>query len=82
MGEISEMMMEGTLCQGCGVFMGEAGDGFPRSCPDCAQLQRACHSPPAPKVLCPTCGKKVKAAGLADHQRDAHGAENRKFTEQ
>jgi endogenous inhibitor of DNA gyrase (YacG/DUF329 family) len=25
------------------------------------------------KVECPVCKKRVKAAGLADHQRDVHG---------
>lgn len=27
----------------------------------------------ASKVQCKTCGKHVKAAGLTDHMRDAHG---------
>lgn len=77
MGEIAEMMLDGILCQGCGELLLEEGDdvpGYPRSCAACARLQRALNSPPAPKVMCPTCGKKVKAVGLADHQRDAHKA--------
>lgn len=38
MGEIAEMMIEGILCQFCGVYMddGEA-PGYPRSCTDCAE---------------------------------------------
>jgi hypothetical protein len=28
------MMLDGTLCEGCGVFMGDP-HGFPRRCQDC-----------------------------------------------
>ncbi len=46
MGEIAEMMLDGTLCEGCGVFMEDLapeneGDqildppGSPRRCDDC-----------------------------------------------
>lgn len=31
MGEIAEMMLDGTLCSTCGSYVGR-GDGFPRSC--------------------------------------------------
>lgn len=31
MGEIADMILDGTLCQYCGEYMGE-GDGFARSC--------------------------------------------------
>lgn len=40
MGEIAEMMLDGTLCQQCGVTMpgvdedGEA-PGYPQTCADC-----------------------------------------------
>lgn len=34
---VSEMMQEGTLCIGCGVYDNwDAGDGFPRFCDHCA----------------------------------------------
>lgn len=37
MGEIAEMMMDGTLCEGCGEFIGNAGAGYARYCsPQCA----------------------------------------------
>jgi hypothetical protein len=68
MGEISEMMLDGTLCSVCGVFVGD-DCGYPRPCDGCASRERKQHQP---KVACPTCGKRVKAVGLADHQRDAH----------
>jgi hypothetical protein len=49
MGEISEMMLDGTLCECCGVFLGEVNEdprmdyeeeqfepqGFPGLCSDC-----------------------------------------------
>lgn len=36
MGEIADMMIDGTLCEGCGEYIGE-GDGFPQYCSsDCA----------------------------------------------
>lgn len=69
MGEIAEMMLDGDLCEGCGVYMGGPGRGVPRRCADC----RKPGPSPLAKVKCPTCGKQVKASGLADHQRDAHG---------
>ncbi len=34
MGEIADMMLEGDLCAGCGVYMEGDGDGFPRYCSD------------------------------------------------
>jgi hypothetical protein len=32
MGEIAEMMLDGTLCAGCGTFMDTDGDGIPAYC--------------------------------------------------
>lgn len=32
MGEIAEMMLDGTLCAGCGEFLDGDGEGFPRYC--------------------------------------------------
>lgn len=38
MGEIAEMMLDGTLCEGCGVYIEGEGEGFPRYCsPQCAR---------------------------------------------
>lgn len=36
MGEIAEMMLDGTLCEGCGEFIGEPCE-FPRLCAGCAK---------------------------------------------
>jgi len=93
MGEIAEMMLDGTLCEGCGVYLdGETVD-YPRLCHGCAQDRRKAgrvvepngkfyvdggerKSTPTPKkVICPTCNKRVKAAGLSDHHRDKHEKE-------
>ncbi len=82
MGEIADMMLDGTMCQGCGVWLhdGEDGPGFPSFCRDCEQQEKiheidqgARQLAAQAKVKCPTCGKRVKALGLKDHQRDAHG---------
>lgn len=43
MGEIAEAMLDGTLCQYCGVWMGhrpnEPPPGFPMTCNACKQRQ-------------------------------------------
>lgn len=83
MGDIADMMMDGTLCHGCGVYMeGEPG-GIPRYCShEClgdvgdAVAEAMNGDAPAkanPRTNCQTCGKRVKKAGLKDHMRDAHG---------
>ena len=38
MGEVAEMMLDGTLCQHCGVYddHDDLGGGFPWCCPSCA----------------------------------------------
>ncbi len=35
MGEIAEMMLEGTLCQDCGGAVEHSAGDFPQSCEDC-----------------------------------------------
>lgn len=85
MGEIAEMMLDGTLCEGCGVFLNDEPPGYPRHCDDCAKEARALkkkgsaeahqlYLAASKKCKCPTCGKKVKEVGLSDHMRDAHKA--------
>lgn len=36
MGDQADMMMDGTMCQSCGVYIGN-GEGFPVSCNDCGR---------------------------------------------
>ena len=35
MGEITEMILAGVLCEQCGVYIDEKASGYPRSCEDC-----------------------------------------------
>lgn len=37
MGEVTELVLEGYLCQDCGGFVSEIGSGYPRSCNDCEE---------------------------------------------
>jgi hypothetical protein len=77
MGEIADMMIDGTLCQSCGAYIGP-GLGFPRTCTPCIKgaLKESKNkrliprTSPKQKVQCDICGKKVR--GLSDHIRDAH----------
>lgn len=32
MGEAAEMMLDGTLCEGCGVYLDGDSPGYPRYC--------------------------------------------------
>ena len=41
MGDIADMMIEGDLCAGCGVYLPGDGDGIPRYCRDCIGHARA-----------------------------------------
>lgn len=36
MGEIADMMIDGELCERCGMFIDDEAEGFPRLCADCA----------------------------------------------
>jgi len=40
MGEVAEMMLDGTLCEGCGVYLGIEDAGFPCLCESCASERR------------------------------------------
>lgn len=37
MGDIAEMMLDGTLCQTCGCLVDGTTPGYPRYCEDCAK---------------------------------------------
>lgn len=43
MGEIADMMLDGTMCQGCGEFLhdGEDGPGYPGWCESCRPRDEA-----------------------------------------
>lgn len=82
MGEIAEMMLDGTLCEGCGVHLG-SDSGVPTRCRNCrpSKAERKAENvarsqaeqDAAKKTPCPICGKRLRLVGMADHQKDAHG---------
>lgn len=41
MGEIAEMMLDGTLCSQCGVLLENSLGDFPQTCPACSQDDQA-----------------------------------------
>ena len=83
MGEIADMMLDGTCCASCGEFMGD-GDGFAVYCEECSEDSEPFDSndakgffgdAPKPKILrvnCPYCKKRVKEIGIQNHIRDVH----------
>lgn len=63
MGEISEMMLDGTMCQGCGEWLneGEDGPGYPGYCSGCEpKNERRAASPKCQAVSAPLGKKLVK----------------------
>jgi hypothetical protein len=40
MGEIAEMMLDGTLCESCGSFIDGDSPGYPRKCSNCKPKKR------------------------------------------
>ena len=83
MGEVADMMLDGTLCEGCGVYMPGEAQGIPRRCRSCrpskkeqaainAARSAAMHAA-AKKHPCTICGKRLRLVGMPDHLRDAHG---------
>jgi hypothetical protein len=78
MGDIAEMMLDGTLCQCCGEYMGESM-GFATTCAACRRdtninskyIPRSMR--PSPKnTSCPVCKRRVRIAGLDDHMKALH----------
>ena len=73
MGDYADMMLDGTLCAGCGEYIGDSV-GVPVYCLGCRAtptLRTASKS--KAKVKCNICQKRVRPTGLAQHKRDAHG---------
>lgn len=84
MGEIAEMMLDGTLCSVCGEFLGHS-DGYPVTCFTCSSGEpvpprSTLRQPASRRQLkpwqCGLCSKKPRfalGAALKDHMRDKHG---------
>lgn len=77
MGDIADMMLDGTLCEGCGVYLG-SNNGFATRCAGCQEDDKEVLEfpnflrPVTGKVSCPKCKRHVKEIGLVDHMRDKH----------
>ncbi|MDB5848204.1 MAG: hypothetical protein JWP29_1956 [Rhodoferax sp.] len=78
MGEAAEDILDGTVCEGCGVFFDDIlnnspAPGFPRKCDQCAPGQTHQHKRRQPNslaVACPGCGRSFNHKGdMRAHRR-------------
>lgn len=67
MGDIADMMLDGTLCAGCGVYLGSDFD-CPQYCSSCkkAEKKKTPKAPAGSQHQCRDCGKKF-ATSQARH---------------
>lgn len=83
MGDVADMMLDGTLCEGCGEYLG-SDNGYPTYCGDCAKENKKQEKEQTKKsniernarqekTKCAVCGKKVKLVGIDQHVLDVHG---------
>ncbi len=73
-GDVADAMLDGTLCEICGEFLGEPV-GYPVKCADCKKDEpegQPINRKPVATVICPSCQKRVKEAGLGRHVKDTH----------
>lgn len=74
MGDIADMMLDGTIDEETGEYLGDhnlekygsESPGFPVS------LEREARKKAQTKTKCIHCGKRVKITGLAMHKKDMH----------
>ena len=75
MGEISDLILEGDICQTCMCELG-AGEGFPRFCNGCKPkpAKRKVGQLFALKYQCLTCHKLFNSEqGVVQHAQVLHG---------
>lgn len=74
MGEYAEMMLDGTCCEGCGEYLGDA-QGFPDYCASCkADIQVAQAKPASTRKERPfRCGS-CKRTFTTEQGRETHAA--------
>jgi hypothetical protein len=86
MGDIADLILDGTLDEETGEYIGDhnlekygsESPGFPVSINREAREERKqkarniAKNTAQKKTKCPECGKKVKIIGLAMHRRDVH----------
>jgi len=72
MGEIADMMLDGTLCEGCGEYLG-TDNGFPTRCNACLGDNEERVTPVAKDWRCLLCGKRFATeASLTQHGNAKH----------
>ena len=83
MGDIADMILEGILCEECGVYIGDGG-GFPRTCDGCrtdrgenrrleARRERKLLKQQPKSITCAECAKKFwTQQSMMQHCRDKH----------
>jgi hypothetical protein len=81
MGEIADMMLDGTLCQSCGEYLDQEPCGYPVSCGGCAGFNDAevvvhVELDMQKPAQCPDCTKRFKnGSALGMHWDDKHSPE-------
>lgn len=46
MGDLSDMILDGILCEGCGSYIDDEELGFPRKCDDCVRFDERLNKKP------------------------------------
>jgi hypothetical protein len=81
MGDVADMMLDGTLCEGCGVYLEHSLGEFPQRCGSCqrddAQIAAGVVQPVQTHKTCKQCGKRVKWDGINDHIKAKHPTPSR-----
>jgi len=80
MGEYAEMILDGTMCSGCGEFLhdGNDGPGYPGLCSLCAReatnLEKRERPTSDKKTMqCPDCTRRFAThESYLQHYRDRH----------
>lgn len=85
MGEIADMHLDGTMCEGCGAFFddvlaGNEPPGYPRLCWDCAEDELCCPRCRSEEIkpnhkYCMICGFKLNNHGFLRAIKKAHLSE-------
>lgn len=73
MGEITDMMLDGTLCASCGAYIEGSGDGIPRYCSAQCRCDAGLDTPRTNRATCPICSKQFTSRkARRQHQKDKH----------
>lgn len=76
MGDIANMMLEGILCQDCGMYLDDNENrlGYPQSCEDCKEDEKRKQKLNLhPKIKCLVCNKPCRGEqGLEAHKKAKH----------